>query len=270
VVIIREGKKYYIGFAEVRFAAVARLVRAVRETKDPWRSILMLSTAKGTSAFLRSVRASVPWLALIVRPDTSDGKLWLPFPGLRPDSETFDRFSAAVLDGTRRSLEEMMPVGGASVVGEVAPARASDAAARRGVLALKLDCGFTFGAAAVGCREYHDRDGSIVSALELRSVRQSDDPRRLFSPDRFDNPLLPGEFKEWDDACRFLLLRRRGERLWDSWWASETSANGVDADATARVRLREELEVELRQFAYMGRCGILGRIKFADPRFAWT
>lgn len=243
---LRVGDLYYIHSGDVRFDAVGWLTYIVPEDRGLRREFLMFTTQKGTAAFLLSTRQSIPWCVMIVSgtqkeglPLEREGRLLLPAP-------------------TR-----------ASSSGEVARPSASGRITPRGIVSLQLDCGFTFAAAPLTCGEFHDRNAGGVTTIELRSVSQSDDPRRLFSPDRFENPLTPGEFKEWDDACRFILVRRSWERLWDSWWGPSLPVSGAAGVLVDRVDSVGDMEDALKRFAYMGRCKILGEIKFADPRFAW-
>ncbi len=269
---LRVGDVYYIHSGDVRFDAVGSLTDIVKEDRGLRRELLLFRTQKGTAAFLLSTRQPIPWCAMIVSgtrkeglPLGREGPLLLPAPTQASSSGVLRALEDVILWDSAQSPPGVKPYGGASVVGEVVRPSASGRITARGIVSLQLDCGFTFAAAPLTCGEFLDRSVGGVTMIELRSVSESDDPRRLFSPDRFDNPLTPGEFKEWDDACRFILVRRSGERLWDSWWGP--SAAGVLVD---RVDSVVDMEDALKRFAYMGRCRILGEIKFADPRFAWT
>ncbi len=271
------GSLYYVQPGDIRFDAVARLERVLIEGGGAGRRFLMF-VCEGTSVFFASIRYNIPYFILIASPTSSDasrcvrGQGWLPTGTGRPRSPILEDFHSKVLSGSREH-PALEPVGSGLVVGEVVRWRpntvASDQAEELPAVALRLECGFTFGAVVEHSFEFHDRDGCLVSALDLRGSWQSDDPRRLFSPDRFENPLSPGEVKEWDNTCRFILVRRRGERLWDSWWAtSPLERDG--AKVLVGVNSAEAMEEALKRFAHMGRCRILGKIKFADPRFAWT
>lgn len=271
------GSLYYVQPGDIRFDAVARLERVLLEPGGGGRKLLMF-VCERTSVFFASIRYDLRYFVLIASHIDSEkrryvrGHGWLPTGTGKPQPQILEDFRATVPSGSHEH-GALKPVGSGWVVGEVVPWHPSDVAciqaAELSAVALRLDCGFTFAAAPIARGEFHDRDAGVVTTIELRSVIQSDDPRRLFSPDRFENPLTPGEFKEWDDACRFILVRRSGERLWDSWWGPSPPARGGAGVLIDRVDSVEDMAEELKRFAYMGRCKILGEIKFADPRFAW-